>query len=501
MSADKNLNTNNLGSFDYDVIVIGAGPGGYVAAIRSAQMGLKTAIIERQFLGGVCLNIGCIPSKAMISASSFFHKAMHEASEMGINFSGATLDFPKLKKWKNSVSQKMSSGVNQLLKGNGVTVITGEANFKSSQELEIKTFDLNPNPTSGEAFQPKVLKTSVLKSKNFIIATGSRPIEIPGFAFDEKNILSSTGALDLDELPKHIAVIGGGYIGLEIGTYLRKLGSEVTVIEATESILNGVVDPECAQVVAKKLNKAGVKVITNAKAKSQKKSGKEFELTVDVQGKDQIIKCDKILVTVGRKPNSDQLNLKAAQVELTDRGFIKVNAQRRTTQAHIFAIGDIAGQPMLAHKASHEGVMVAEIIGGKNRVYDAKTVPAVVFTEPEIASAGLLESEAKSKGYSDLKIGKFPFAANGKATSLMETDGFVKIIADAKTHIVLGVHIVGPEASNLISEAALAVEMGARLEDLALTIHPHPTLGETMMEAAEAALGHAIHIIQKPLRK
>jgi dihydrolipoamide dehydrogenase len=247
------------------------------------------------------------------------------------------------------------------------------------------------------------------------------------------------------------------------------------------------------------MKKAGVEFLMEAKAKSWAKSGSGVEVTVEVGGAEKKIKADKVLVTVGRKPNSDQAGLKSIGVQIDERGFVKVNAQRRTNLSHIFAIGDIACQPMLAHKASHEGVLVADVIAGQNRAYDVKTVPSVIFVDPEIASAGWTEDEAKAHGHADLKVGKFPFAANGRAVSLMETDGFVKIIADAKTHVVLGVHIVGPEASNLISEAALAIEMGARLEDLALTIHPHPTLGETMMEAAEAALGHAIHIIQKPL--
>ncbi len=470
---------------NFDVVVIGAGPGGYVAAIRSAQLGLKTACIEREFLGGVCLNVGCIPSKAMISATHFLHKAQHDAAEMGIQIKNISVDMKQLKKWKESVSGKMSSGVGQLLKGNGVTVFNGEAEFKSKTELTVKS-------KSG---------TESITAKNFIVATGSRPIEIPGFKFDEKDILSSTGALALDEIPKSLVVIGGGYIGLEISGYLSKLGTKVTVVEATGAVLNGVVEPECAQVVARKLAKQGVDILTNAKAKGQKKSGNGYEVTVEIGGKEQTLKCDKVLITVGRKPNSDQTGLKNAGLQIDEKGFIKVDAQRRTNIANIFAIGDIACQPMLAHKASHEGVLVAEIIAGKNRVYDAKTVPAVVFTDPEIASAGMMESEARAKGYNDLLIGKFPFAANGRAVSLMETDGFVKMIADAKTQILLGVHIVGPEASNLISEAALAIEMGARMEDLALTIHPHPTLGETMMEAAEATLGHAIHIIQKPLNR
>lgn len=469
---------------EFDVVVIGAGPGGYVAAIRSAQLGKKTAIVEREFLGGVCLNVGCIPSKAMISAAHFLHKAQHEASTMGFQIKEVGIDFKKTVAWKQSVCDKMSGGVNQLLKGNQVTILMGEAEFKSAKEITVKS-------KSG---------TETITAKNFVVATGSRPIEIPGFPFDEKTILSSTGALALDQIPKTAVVIGGGYIGLEIGGYLAKFGSEVTVVEAAEKVLNGVVDPECAQIVSRKLTKMGVEILTNAKAKSQKKSGNGIEVTIDVAGKDDVIKCDKLLVMVGRRPNSDQGGLKNAGIAIDEKGFVKVDAQRRTSVPHIFAIGDVAGQPMLAHKASHEGVMVAEIIAGHNRVYDAKTVPAVVFTDPEIASAGMMESEAKAKGY-EVKTAKFPFAANGRAVSILETDGFVKMIADAKTNILLGVHIVGPEASNLISEAVLAIEMGARLEDVALSIHPHPTLGETMMEAAEATLGHAIHVIQRPLNR
>ncbi len=469
---------------NFDVCVVGAGPGGYVAAIRSAQQGLKTCIIEREYMGGVCLNVGCIPSKAMISAGHFLHRLEHDAKEMGFNIKGeVSVDMKQMQKWKQSVCDRMAGGVEQLLKGNTVTIIRGEATFKSATELTVKGKD----------------GTDTVTAKNFIVATGSRPIQIPGFEFDEKTVMSSTGGLALSDAPKSLIVIGGGYIGLEIGSMLAKFGTKVTVVEAAKGLLVGLADPEAVQVVARRLKKNGVEVITEAKAKSYKKSGNGVEVTVDVQGKEQVLKAEKILVTVGRKPNSDQMNLKGVGLQIDERGFIKVNAQRRTNLPNIFAIGDIAGQPMLAHKASHEGVLVAEVIAGKNRVYDAKTVPAVIFVDPEIASAGMTEDEAKAAGYKELKIGKFPFAANGRAVSIMETDGFVKVIADAKTHVVLGVHIVGPEASNLISEAVLAIEMGARIEDLALTIHPHPTLGETMMEAAEAALGHAIHIIQKPL--
>ena len=466
----------------FDVIVIGSGPGGYVCAIRAAQLGLKTAIVEREKLGGVCLNVGCIPSKAMITAAHFLERALHDAPTMGFEIPKISFDMKKMKGWKNSVCDKMSGGVKQLLKGNAVTVLEGEAKFTSAKQIQVTSSNGNQSH----------------EAKSFVIATGSRPIEIPGFAFDEKTILSSTGALDLETLPKKLAIIGAGYIGLEIGSYLAQLGVEVSVVEATGQILGGVVDPECAQVVQRKLKKNKIEVLFETKAKKFEKIKDGLELIVETKTGEKKISCDKILVTVGRKPNSDQAGFSQIGLKITKQGFVEVNAQRQTSIPGIYAIGDVACQPMLAHKASHEGVMVAEIISGKKRAFEVKTVPAVVFTDPEIASAGLLESEAVAKGY-ELKTAKFPFGANGRAVSLMQTDGFVKIIADKKTDVVLGIHIVGPEASNMISEAALAVEMGARLQDIALTIHPHPTLGETVMEAAEAALGHAIHIIQKPL--
>ncbi len=469
----------------FDVVVVGAGPGGYVAAIRSAQLGLSTAVIEREYMGGVCLNVGCIPSKAMITAGHFYNKLTHgAAAEMGFKVKGdISVDMAQLQKWKQSVCDKMAGGVEQLCKGNGVTILRGEASFKSATEISVKS-------SSG---------LESVTAKNFIIATGSRPIEIPGFAFDEKTIVSSTGALAFTELPKKLVVIGGGYIGLELGSMYAHLGTEVTIVEANKGVLTGAADPECVQVVARKLKKIGVEVLAEAKAKSAKKVGNGVEVVVEVGGKEQTIKADKVAVTVGRKPNSDQANLKGIGLQIDERGFIKVNAQRRTSIPNIYAIGDIAGQPMLAHKASHEGVLVAEVISGQNRAYDAKTVPAVIFVDPEIAAAGMTEEEAKKAGHAELKIGKFPFGANGRAVSMQEAEGFIKMIADAKTHVILGVHIVGPDASNLISEAVLAIEMGARIEDIALSIHPHPTLGETMMEAAEATLGHAIHVIQKPL--
>ncbi len=463
----------------YDVCVIGAGPGGYVAAIRAGQLGLKTVIVEREYMGGVCLNVGCIPSKAMISAANFFDKTQNKAASMGINIGSVTLDMAKLKKWKESVSAKMAGGVEQLLKANNVETIKGEACFVDSKTLKVNN--------------------KTIHAKNFIVATGSRPIQLPAFKYDDNLIMNSTSVLNLDKLPKKIIVIGGGYIGLEISFYLKKLGTQVVILEAGNKLISGACDEDIHKVLERSTKKAGIQIHYNAFAKSWKKSEKNVVALTQVNDEIKEFKADKILVTVGRKPNSDETNLKSLGLNISEKGFLKVDAQMRTNVPGIWSIGDITGEPMLAHKASHEGVLVAEVISGQNRVYDAKTVPAVIFTSPEIAYVGITEEKAKAEGR-DYTVGKFPFGANGKAVSLQETNGFVKIIADSKTHALLGVHIIGPEASNLISEAALAMEMGATLRDLALTIHPHPTLGETIMECAEVALGHGIHVMAQNLK-
>lgn len=466
-----------------DVCVIGGGPGGYVAAIKAAQLGKKVIVVDRDKLGGICLNCGCIPSKALITAAHFYEK-IKTSEEMGFSVGKLGINLTKTQTWKQGIVNKLTGGVGQLLKANGCEVIMGEAQFKSPQEIEVK---------SGN-------QVETVKATNFIIAIGSRPIEIPGFKYDGKDILSSTEALELKDVPKKLAVIGGGYIGLEIGSFYQKLGAEVTIVEAAPSLLSGVVDPDLTQVVARKLKKRGVNVLLNAKAVGYKKSGSGLSLTVSVDGKEQSLPADKILVTVGRKPNSDQMNLAKVGIKVDAKGFITVNKQLRTSVPHIFAIGDVAGQPMLAHKASKEGIIAAEVIAGKNAAMDVKTIPAVIFTDPEIAAAGLTADEAKAKGF-DVGVGVFPYVANGRALTMMDSDGFIKIVTDKKTNIVLGVHIVGYEASNLISEAALAIEMSATAEDIAATIHPHPTLPEMMMEAAEAAMGHAIHIFTRPERE
>jgi dihydrolipoamide dehydrogenase len=467
----------------YDAVVIGAGPGGYPTAIRLGQLKVKTAIIEREYMGGVCLNVGCIPSKAVIHAAKTFEKIGH-ADTMGISVAKPTIDMGKLQGWKGGVVQKLTSGVRTLLKGNGVDVIDGTARLGKSgpdgHRITVQT-------AKGE---------QTIIAKNVVLATGSRPFEIPGFKTDQKRILDSTGALALDHVPQRMVVIGGGYIGLELGMVYAKFGTKVTVVEALPSILASM-DKDCVAVVARKLKKMGVEVMLKAKAKSWEDKGDRAVLTVELEGgQTATIDTDVILVSVGRRPNSENLGLDVAGVAMDKRGFVTADDQLRTNVGGIYAIGDLIGGMMLAHKATKEGEVVAEIIAGHKAAMDIRTIPAVVFTDPEIASAGLTEDEAKAKGH-DVKVGKFPFAALGRALSVNDTEGFAKVICDAKSEEILGVHIVGNGASDLISEAALAIEMGAVVQDLNLTIHPHPTLSEAVREAAAAAIGEAVHIINR----
>jgi dihydrolipoamide dehydrogenase len=471
-----------MSALRYDAVVIGAGPGGYPTAIRLGQLKVKTAIIEREYMGGVCLNVGCIPSKAVIHAAKTFEKIGH-ADELGITVGKPSIDMTKLQSWKGGVVNKLTTGVRGLLKGNGVDVIDGAATLgKPGLDGHVIT-------VTG----PKGPQTIIAKS--VVLATGSRPFEIPGFKTDQKRILDSTGALALDRVPARMVVIGGGYIGLELGMVYAKLGSKVTVVEALPSILASM-DKDCVAVVARKLKKMGVEVMTETKAKSWEDKGDRAVLTVEKGGQLATIDADVILVSVGRKPNSDTAGLAEAGVAIGKGGFVTVDEQLRTNVPGVYAIGDLIGGMMLAHKATKEGEVVAEIIAGHKAAVDVRTIPAVVFTDPEIASAGLTEDEAKAKG-ATVKVGKFPFAALGRALSVNDTEGFCKVVMDAKTEEVLGVHIVGNGASDLISEAALAIEMGAVAQDLNLTVHPHPTLSEAVREAAAAALGEAVHIINR----
>ncbi len=460
------------------VLVLGAGPAGYVCAIRLAQLGLQVTVVEKEYLGGTCLNVGCIPSKALIAAGSLLHK-IGEASTMGITTTGVKLDVEKLVSWKAGIVAKLTGGVGGLLKNHKVEVVMGAASFVDRNTVSVKT--------------KEGVKT--IRADDIVIATGSVPIAIPGFAFDEDKVWSSTGALAPKRVPQHLVVIGGGYIGLELGMMYRKLGSKVTVLEATAGALPGQ-ERDCVKVIERSMKKLGIELLTETFAQGyEHKNGTSF-VRIKTKAGEKTIECDQIASTVGRKPYSEGLALDKAGLAVDAKGFLVVDKQMRTKVANVYAIGDIAGQPMLAHKGSKEGLVAAGVIAGHKEEYDARCVPAVIFTSPEMASVGLTEEQCAAAGKA-IKTGSFPFAASGRAMSLMETEGFVKIIADAKTDELLGVHMVGPEVTELIAEAALAIEMGATAEDIARTIHAHPTLPEAMMEAAEAVHGMAVHIFQK----
>ncbi|MFB5758857.1 dihydrolipoyl dehydrogenase [Paenibacillus medicaginis] len=461
-------------SLDIDTLVIGAGPGGYVAAIRAAQLGQKVLIVDKSELGGVCLNRGCIPSKALISAAHQYENALH-ADFFGVSVGDVKVDFTKTQEFKESVVKKMTGGVSALLKGNKVEIFNGECMFISQNEARV--FNDHESPR--------------YRFKNCIIATGSRPIELKPFPFGGR-ILSSTEALNLPEVPKSMIVIGGGYIGAELGQMYSKFGTKVTIIEGLDTVLPGF-DKDMTSLVAKNMKKTNIEIVTGAKAESAEQTDKDVTVKFSVNGESKEVTAEYLLVTVGRRPNTDgELGLDLIEVELDERGFVKVDHQGRTNHKHIFAIGDIVAGPALAHKASYEGKVAAEAIAGMPSVVDYKCIPAVVFTDPECASVGYSEQQAKDKGHK-VKTGKFSYAANGRAVSLNGAEGFVKIVADDETGLVLGAQIVGIEASNLIAELGLAIEMGATLEDIALTIHAHPTLGELVAEAAEVVLGHPIH--------
>ncbi|KEO80987.1 dihydrolipoyl dehydrogenase [Tumebacillus flagellatus] len=461
-----------------EVVVIGGGPGGYVAAIRAAQLGKDVTLIDKDTVGGVCLNRGCIPSKALIHAAKTASSA-RKADVMGIKVSGVEVDMEQVQVWKGGVVQKLTGGVSSLLKANGVHVVSGNAVIMADNRIGVET-------AKGMEY---------FKFEHCILATGSRPVQLPAFPFDGEYILSSTEALTLTEVPSSLLVLGGGYIGLELGTAYAKLGSQVTVIEMGPNLLPGV-DPALVQIVKKNLKKLGVEILTQAAASKYEVREGKLQVTVDVQGQEQVLRADKMLVTVGRRPNTEELGLEQVGLQPDARGFLETDAQMRTQHPNIYAIGDITHGPMLAHKASKEGIVAAEAIAGHQSAMDPVGIPAVIFTDPEIATVGLSESQAKEQGVR-VVTGKFPFAANGRALTTNDGDGFCTVVAEAQTGVVLGVHIVGPEASTLIGEATLALEMGATLEDFHLTVHPHPTLTEVLMEAAADADGVAVHIAKR----
>ena len=464
-------------AIDVDTLVIGSGPGGYVAAIRAAQLGQKVTIVEKGTLGGVCLNVGCIPSKALISAGHRFETAKH-SDDMGITAENVTVDFTKVQEWKAGVVKKLTGGVEGLLKGNKVDIVSGEAYFVDGNTVRIM------DDNSAQTY----------KFNNCIIATGSRPIEIPTFKYS-KRVLDSTGALALKEIPKKLVVIGGGYIGTELGTAYANFGTEVVIVEAADEILAGF-EKQMSSLVKRNLKKKGnVEIFTKAMAKGVEETEDGVKVTIEVKGEEQTIDADYVLVTVGRRPNTDELGLDQVGVEMTDRGVIKIDKQCRTSVSNIYAIGDIVEGPPLAHKASYEGKIAAEAIAGHPAEIDYLGIPAVVFSEPELASVGYTEAQAKEEGL-EVIAAKFPFAANGRALALNATDGFLKLVTRKEDGLIIGAQIAGSSASDMIAELGLAIEAGMTAEDIAMTIHAHPTLGEITMEAAEVAIGSPIHIIK-----
>jgi dihydrolipoamide dehydrogenase len=473
-----------------DAVVIGAGPGGYVAGIRLGQLGKKALVLEKDRVGGICLNVGCIPSKALINASKLYDKLRH-GGDMGLLADNVRVDMPRMQIWKEEIVNRLTGGVRTLLKGNGCEYRNGIGRLTGRNTVEVE----GQGADAGKKY--------LVEASNIILATGSRPVEIPGFEFNrpaeagspdragEERVVDSTGALAFRQVPSRLLVVGAGYIGLEIGTLYAKLGSKVTVVEALSTILPGT-DPELAQVVARKLKKMGLEVLTGAKARSWAEKGDRAVVTVEMGGNQVSIDADRILVAVGRRPNSENLGLEAVGVK-TNKGFVVTDRRLRSNVPGIYAIGDVAGQPMLAHKASKEGEVVAEVIAGRKSEMDVRCIPAVIFSDPEIATAGISVPEAEAQGRK-IRVGKFPFAALGRAIANADTDGFVKVVLDAESTEILGIHVVGNGACDIIAEAALAIEMGALADDVGLTIHAHPTLPEAIMEACKATLGEAIHI-------
>ncbi len=458
-----------------DVTVIGGGPGGYTCAIRAGQLGLKTVIVEADRLGGECLNYGCIPSKSLITVSKLIDR-VREAEKFGLKASGLTVDFAQMQKWKSEVVSKLVGGVEALLKGNRVTIIMGAAEVVGTNRVLVRRTDGGQEEIS---------------TKNLVIATGTETVQLPGLEFDGEAVIGSREGLELAGAPKRLLIVGGGAIGLEFASMFQKLGSAVTIVEVMDQLMPGS-DPEVVRVVHRKLEGVGVKVHLKSKVARISKGGSGVKVEVETPDGLAAVEVDKVLVSVGRKPRTGRMSLQAIGVRTDQRGFIVTDSRMQTSAPWVYAIGDVRGPPLLAHKASKEGLVAAECIAGLPSAADWKVIPDAVFCDPEVASAGLTEAKAVQAGYS-VKRTRFQFAALGRALSSGEGEGFVKVVSKADDGLVLGVQIVGPDASNLISEVALAIEMGATVEDIALTIHPHPTLSEAIMEASESAAGKPIH--------
>jgi dihydrolipoamide dehydrogenase len=456
----------------FDLVVIGSGPGGYIGAIRAAQLGLKTAVIEKdKTYGGTCLNVGCIPSKALLQSSEFYHESLHDFANHGIKIESVKLDLATMMARKNKIVSDLTGGIEFLFKKNKITGIKGTGKIVNANTVEV-------TDSNGTAVQ--------ISAKNIMIATGSVPVELPFLKFDEKKILSSTGALALDYVPKEMIVVGGGVIGLEMGSVWARLGSKVTVIEYADKIC-GMIDQDCINVLIRSLKKMGMSFLTSTKVTGSRSVGGRVELSYEsfTDGKKASIEGDVVLVSTGRKPFTDGLGLENVGVEKDERGRVKINDHYQTNVANIFAIGDVTYGPMLAHKAEEEGVAVAEIIATGHGHVNYNTVPSVIYTHPEVSSVGMTEEQAKAAGI-ETATGKFLFAANGRAKARGATEGFVKIVTDKKTDRIIGGHIVGAGSSEMLGEIIVAMEFGGSSEDLARSFHSHPTMSEVIREAALA---------------
>jgi len=468
--ADQNLSP--------DLVVIGGGPGGYVASIRAAQLGLSVVCVEfDKTLGGTCVNVGCIPSKALLSSSEHFEFALKHAKDHGIELAGVQLNLQQMLKRKDDVVAQNTKGVEFLFKKNKVTWAKGVGTLKAGNVVEVKALDGT---------------LTTYRPKHVILATGSVPMQLPFLPFDEERVLSNVGALRIPEVPKHLIVIGGGVIGLELGSVWRRLGAKVTVIEYAPTILPGN-DDDITKEAHKIFTKQGLEIHTATKVTGGERKGGTVTIEAEKDGQAMRFEADYVLVSIGRKPSLTGVDAAALGLTLGKRGEIVVDAQMRTNLANVFAIGDAVGGKLLAHKAEEEGVIAAEVIAGHHAKMHYHNMPGVVYTWPEIATAGLTEAEARATG-KQIKVGKFPFSANGRARSMASTEGFVKFVTDASTDEILGCHMIGPNVSDLLSEIVLAMEYRGTADDVGETVHSHPTLSEVVKEAALAALGRAIHI-------
>ncbi len=458
-------------SESYDLIIIGSGPGGYVAAVKAAQLGMKTACVEKaERLGGVCLNVGCIPSKALLDSSEFYHLAKHRFAEHGIKTGRVSLDLSAMMARKDKVVADLTANVKQLLEGNGVAVVPGQGRLKSATEVEV--------------IQGK--KKQTFSTRHILLATGSTPVAVPGLDFDGKRIVSSTGALEFDTVPKQLGIVGGGYIGLELGSVWMRLGAKVTVIEMLPRVA-GLLDGQVGRTLDRILRKQGMDIRVKTRVLGAKATAKKVSVTVEHQDQEETLNFDRLLVCVGRRPLTDGLNLDGVGVQTEERsGLVKVDAGYRTSVPSIYAIGDLVPGPALAHKASAEGIAAVEAMAGQPAEVNYDAIPAIIYTAPEVASVGLTEEEIKQRGI-PYCTGSYPFSGAGRARCMGETDGFVKLLSHQRTDRILGVHIIGARAADMIAECVLAVEFGASAEDLARTIHGHPTFSEALMEAAMGA--------------